>query len=1154
MTTSTESKSVDGEYLLLDGEQYYRIRHAQLMPEFVMSLVGFSDHWMFVTSSGALTAGRRNPDQALFPYLPDDQIFAQRASTGPSTLIRCLNPTVGSAEIWEPFVESGSNPSNIERNLYKSPLGNKLVFEEHHELLQLSFRYRWTFSERFGFVRSCRLVNTGSETSSLELLDGLKNVLPSGVGNEFLTRFSNLANAYKRSELVTASHAGLFYLSSIPTDRAEPSEGLNSTVVWQTGIQPDAVLLSLAQIPAFRQAVALETETDVRGKSGAYFVSKSLELEPGAAIEWHLVADLMQDHSAIVGLDDWLNHTSMPESAIAEDIEHGEQELGRIVSSSDGMQCGSNQHRINRHLANTVFNVMRGGVPIANDNIDIQDFSRSVENFNRETYGRHRAYLASLPGVMRASELSALISTKEDRDLTRLCMEYLPLAFSRRHGDPTRPWNRFSIDLRTEDGRTNLNYQGNWRDIFQNWEALGFSYPGFLNAMISRFVNATTADGYNPYRLTKDGFEWEEPVPNDPWANIGYWGDHQIIYLLKLLELSVRFHPDKLKRMMDTDAFVHANVPYRIKGFEEIKSNVYDTIEFNEKEAGEIQSRVEHLGADGKLLFNRQDEIHYVTLVEKLLTLSLAKLSNFVPDGGIWMNTQRPEWNDANNALVGNGISLVTACYLHRWCKFLHEWMSNDTSDNYSISSQVHTFLTDVLSILRENSEALNAQIDSRNRNEIVESLSTAGSKFRAGLYSQRFDEQMKQVSRDECLELFDLSRRALEVTIRNNQRDDGLFHSYNLLDWRDGSLEVEHLYEMLEGQVAVLSSGILKPSEVDRLLNALRESALYRENQNSYLLYPDRQLPKFLAKNHISAKACQSNPLLEKLLADGDERIAKRDVRGDVHFNARFRNSAELQDALNDLNAAYEPLVREHGDCLVQTFDDIFGHRRFTGRSGTFFGYEGLGSIYWHMVSKLGLAVSENLYSAIDTGEDLEVVDSLKRHLEEIRCGIGAEKSPATYGAFPTDPYSHTPEDAGVKQPGMTGQVKEDILARFAELGVQVDNGCLEFRLPIFDQRERLSNASKLSYVDLAGEWQSLEIPAHGFGYTLFQVPIIYQAAKSDEIHVHFSDGTSRTQQGKRLDRPTSQLLFSRGGHIVRLECHFKDLDLALDSSDEQQ
>ena len=31
------------------------------------------------------------------------------------------------------------------------------------------------------------------------------------------------------------------------------------------------------------------------------------------------------------------------------------------------------------------------------------------------------------------------------------------------------------------------------------------------------------------------------------------------------------------------------------------------------------------------------------------------------------MNTQRPEWNDANNALVGNGVSMVTFYYLRRF-------------------------------------------------------------------------------------------------------------------------------------------------------------------------------------------------------------------------------------------------------------------------------------------------------------------------------------------------------------------------------------------------------------------------------------------------------------------------------------------------------
>ena len=85
----------------------------------------------------------------------------------------------------------------------------------------------------------------------------------------------------------------------------------------------------------------------------------------------------------------------------------------------------------------------------------------------------------------------------------------MPLKFSRRHGDPSRPWNKFSINTKNEDGSKILDYQGNWRDIFQNWEALAHSYPEFMENMIHKFLNATTFDGYNPYRVTKDGFDWE---------------------------------------------------------------------------------------------------------------------------------------------------------------------------------------------------------------------------------------------------------------------------------------------------------------------------------------------------------------------------------------------------------------------------------------------------------------------------------------------------------------------------------------------------------------------------------------------------------------------------------------------------------------------
>ncbi|MCW1889108.1 hypothetical protein OK016_02310 [Vibrio chagasii] len=48
------------------------------------------------------------------------------------------------------------------------------------------------------------------------------------------------------------------------------------------------------------------------------------------------------------------------------------------------------------------------------------------------------------------------------------------------------------------------------------------------------------------------------------------------------------------------------------------------------------------------------------------------------------------------------------------------------------------------------------------------------------------------------------------------------------------------------------------------------------------------------------------------------------------------------------------------------------------------------------------------------------------------MRAGIGFNKTPENHGAFPTDPYSHTPKASGAQQPGMTGQVGREVIARF--------------------------------------------------------------------------------------------------------------------------
>ena len=88
------------------------------------------------------------------------------------------------------------------------------------------------------------------------------------------------------------------------------------------------------------------------------------------------------------------------------------------------------------------------------------------------------------------------------------------------------------------------------------------------------------------------------------------------------------------------------------------------------------------------------------------------------------------------------------------------------------------------------------------------------------------------------------------------------------------------------------------------------------------------------------------------------------RDEEGNYHFSGHIRNSKDVARSLDALKAQprYAELVKAEAEKIEALFENIFHHDEFTGRSGTFFAYEGLGSIYWHMVSKLLLAVQETI------------------------------------------------------------------------------------------------------------------------------------------------------------------------------------------------
>ena len=782
---------------------------------------------------------------------------------------------------------------------------------------------------------------------------------------------------------------------------------------------------------------------------------------------------------------------------------------------------------------------MRGGIFDNNYKIEKWDFSNYLSKANRKVFTKAQKVLSELPDEFSLSKLKEVAHSSTDKNFRRLSLEYMPLKFSRRHGDPSRPWNKFSINTRNEiDGSKILDYEGNWRDIFQNWEALAHAYPEFIESMIHKFLNATTFDGYNPYRVTKGGFDWETIEPDDPWSYIGYWGDHQIIYLLKFLEFIENHNTGKLASYFNEDIFVYANVPYKIKSYQDILNNPKDTIEFDEDLDEHIRTKREQLGADGALLRDQNFFIYKVNCIEKLLATVLAKVSNLIPEAGIWLNTQRPEWNDANNALVGNGVSMVTLNYLRRFLNFFKGVVADASFETSQISKELLDFFNSVLDTLKSNQHVLAGKISNTDRKTILDGLGIAGSDYRLTIYKNAFSGQKSEISKAELLDFIKTTLNYLEHTIAANKREDNLHHAYNLMTVvNDEKVSISYLDEMLEGQVAALSSGYLSATEVLEALDAMKQSKLFREDQYSYLLYPNKDLQRFTQKNRISKDAIKGSKLLQTLLDDGNRQIVSQAIDSKFHFNGNFNNAESLKTALNELPSQYKSLVHDEKEDLLQVFEDVFNHKAFTGRSGTFYGYEGLGSIYWHMVSKLQLAVQECCIKAIEDNESAEIIGRLLEHYYEINEGIGAHKPPKLYGAFPTDPYSHTPEGKGAQQPGMTGQVKEDILSRIGELGVFVKHGQLVFYPCLLRKKEFLNTEQTFEYVNVHGEFKAVQLQKNNLAFTYCQVPIVYEIGVNEKTIVHYTDGSSKTYNSNSLDKEISQLIFSRKGDIEYLK-----------------
>ena len=171
---------------------------------------------------------------------------------------------------------------------------------------------------------------------------------------------------------------------------------------------------------------------------------------------------------------------------------------------------------------------------------------------------------------------------------------------------------------------------------------------------------------------------------------------------------------------------------------------------------------------------------------------------------------------------------MVTLCYLRRFLFVFNSLLLESPVAAFAVSREVADYFRRVFSVLQDSGQALESLLHPSNRKTFMDRMGELGDVYRRRAYAG-FCGEKDFVKKSELLEFFRQVIEYLDHSLARNRRADGLYHSYNLVRFDEDGYHVENLFEMLEGQVAVLSSACLDPRESLALLDALRVSRIYR-------------------------------------------------------------------------------------------------------------------------------------------------------------------------------------------------------------------------------------------------------------------------------------------------------------------------------------
>lgn len=666
--------------------------------------------WSFYTNrgQGINSFGIHHKGNAIMEFNSANTAYENTPIKGFRTFVRV------DGEYYEPFCAydpKAKRRMEIEKNALT-------IFEESHGL-KIRVCYIILPGENIGaLVRSVTVENADSAAHELEILDGMPQIIPYGIQNGQYKEMSNLFKSWADIKNIEAN-APLYTMRASSDDSAEVSEiqgGYFYLAVRDGKLQPvlyDKNVIfawdsSMVNAVTFREAGlkgVLAKEQCFANKVPCGFIPVKTVLAAGEICEF----------TAFCGF--------------ASSVD--------LLNEKAGSFCAKGYAKRKMEEARELVSAYTKDVWTRSANPLFDQYMEQcyLDNFLR----------GGIPFVLGKGENKAVVHL-----------------FSRKHGDPERDYNFFSIA-----GEYYSQGNGNYRDVCQNRRNDVFFNPAIEDFNVRHFYSLVQMDGYNPLEIRPCTFVIPEENKSaaaeliaehveDPAGRIagvlskpftpgqvtnaiaahqlkvkgdeeelvngliglgreqieagfgeGYWSDHWD-YNLDLVENFLLVYPDRRESLLfgdDSYGF------YDSVGVVRPRSETYVINKGKVRQYGSMYHCKEKAARPGFVdngtnwLKDRQGNKVTTTLFGKMMTLAVNKFALLDSFGmGIEMEGGKPGWNDAMNGLPGLfGSGMPETLELKRLVDFLLEEVKRHSSEEETgLPMELSAFMQDIYALLQE--------------------------------------------------------------------------------------------------------------------------------------------------------------------------------------------------------------------------------------------------------------------------------------------------------------------------------------------------------------------------------------------------------------------------------------------------------------------